>query len=94
MTLDSSKVPTSCIPLLELAERWGIGDDHERESAVANAPREVLRQLVDAIQQMPDDNMFEWLAGPESHSADPSPEYLAFTCLTMAYDSAKLKLKR
>ncbi len=94
MILDASKIPRSCVPLLELAELWGIGDDFERESAVSKAPREALQQLIDAIQQMPDDELFEWLAGPESHSTTPSPEYLAFTCLTMAYDSARLKLKR
>ena len=94
MTLDASKIPKSCIPLLQLAELWGVGDDFERENAVSNASKEALQHLVDAIQQMPDDQLFEWLAGPESQSAAPSPEYLAFTCLTMAYDSARLKLKQ
>jgi hypothetical protein len=43
MTFDASQ---SCVPLLRLADQLGIGDDFERERAVANAPREALQQLV------------------------------------------------
>ncbi len=94
MKLDPSKVPAICVHLIPLAERWGIGDDFDREMNVGSATPEELQALVDAVMELPDDGMFDWLAGPESHSEKPTPEYLAFTCLTMAYDSARVKLKK
>lgn len=94
MKLDSTKVPKCCAHLTPLAERWGIGDDADREDAVAHASRADLIQFVEAIQALPDDQMFEWLAGSESYSATPTAEYLAFTCMTMAYDSARVKLEK
>jgi len=93
MKLDPTKVPASCAHLASLAERWGIGDDFDRDQAVAEASGADLTQLIHAIQALPDDEMYEWLAGPESYASQPTVEYVAFTCLTMAYDSAKLKLK-
>lgn len=94
MKLDLTKVPKSCVHLATLAERWGIGDDFDREQAVAKASKDDLRELVNAIQALPDETLFDWLAGPESYSQKPTKEYVAFTCLIMAYDSARVKLER
>jgi hypothetical protein len=94
MKLDPTKAPESCVHLIPLAERWGIGNDVEREDLVWSANPEELQVLVDAIRGLPDDGMFDWLAGPESYSTTPTDEYLAFTCMTMAYDSARVRLER
>lgn len=80
--------------LLPMAEKWGIGDDYEREAAVANASRQELETLVHCVDGVNDDDLYGWLAGPESYNPNPTPEYLAITCLTMAIDSAKLKLRK
>lgn len=77
-----------------MAEKWGIGDDCERELAVSKASFEELESLIHCIDEVRDDDLYGWLSGPDSHSPEPSEEYLAFTTLTMAIDSAKLKLRK
>jgi hypothetical protein len=90
--LRTETVPPEVGYLLPLAERWGIGDDFEREAAVRDASRSDLVALVHAADDAPD-ALWDWLAGAESHSAHPSPEYLAVTCMTMAADAARVKLR-
>jgi hypothetical protein len=94
MPLNPSNVPAALVPLLPMAEKWGIGDDFDRENALRNASRQELEGLVHSIDVVSDDDLFGWLSGPESYSPHPSAEYVAFTCLTMAIDSAKTKLKK
>jgi len=93
MPLKPNSVPEEFRYLLPLAERWGIGDDFDREHAVGVASSEDLSELVSVIRDMPTDALFDWLAGPESQNPRPSEEYLALTCMTMAYHSARVKLK-
>ena len=80
--------------MLPLAEKWGIGDDYDRETAVETATEKELRYLIESIQALPDETLYDWLAGTESLSKSPTEEYLAFTCMTMAYDSARTKLTK
>jgi len=77
-----------------MAEKWGIGDDFEREAAISNASRQELELLVHSIDTVNDADLYGWLSGAESFSSSPSDEYLAVTALTMAIDSAKLKLRK
>ena len=91
--LDPAKVPTALACLLPMAEKWGIGDDYLRGEALGNASTEELEQLVHCIDHISDDDLYGWLAGPESYNPRPTAEYIALTDLTMAIDSAKLKLK-
>jgi hypothetical protein len=94
MPLNPDKVPLVLALLLPMAEKWGIGDDFEREAAVTNASRQELESLVHCIDDISDADLYGWLSGPESFNPNPSQEYLAITCLTMAIDSAKLKLQK
>lgn len=80
-------------PLLALAATWAIGDDVEREDAVARASESQLSALVEAVDRVPDDDLYGWLTGDESHRAPPSPEYIAVTLVTMAADSARQRLR-
>ena len=93
MPLDPSKVPVAIVSLLPLAERWGIGDDYDREAAVASASREELERLIHSIDDV-ELELYEWLEGPEASNRMPSDEYAAFTCLTMAIDSARSELRQ
>jgi len=43
--LDHRRVPAALIALALFAERWGIGDDFEREAAV-NGPRSMSSKLL------------------------------------------------
>lgn len=92
--LDSTKVPVALISLLPIAEKWGVGDDIEREQALSAASRQELELLVHSIDEVRDEDLFGWLSGSESYSAKPSNEYVALTALTMSIDFAKIKLRR
>jgi len=94
MPLNPENVPPALAPLLPMAEKWGIGDDFEREASVSNASRDELESLVHCVDEISDTDLYGWLSGPESFNPNPSQEYLAITCLTMAIDSAKLELHR
>lgn len=91
--LDRSRVPSEFHWLLPLAEEFGIGDDLIREDYVDKCSSESLLELVRGVDRA-GDRLWDWLAGPESVLTKPSEEYVAFTCMTMAYDQAKLLLKR
>lgn len=92
--LNPQRVPEPCRVLLPLAERWGICDDYEREALVSAASVQELASLVGAVDAVRDEDLYGWLAGPESRSEQATEEYVAITCLTMAADSARLKLAR
>src|SRR5262245_57060229 len=92
--LDPNRVPRQLAHLVPMAEKWGDDDDGDREQAVKSASRSELEALVHCIDEVSDDYLLGWLAGPESFNDNPSPEYVAFTCLSMAIDSAKLKLEK
>ena len=91
MALDPDRMPAAARPLIPMAERWGIGDDGYREEAVDQATPDELRKLVASLDGV-EDGFSEWLEGPESFAPRPSEEYLAMTALTMAFDSARVKL--
>ena len=82
------------MPLLALAEKWGIGDDYEREIAVTNASVEDLQMLIRCVDNIQDEDLYGWLGGSESYNETPSPEYIAIACLTMAIDSARVELAK
>jgi len=92
--LNPERIPKSLIPLIPLVEKWGIGDDFEREEAVSKASLSELQELVHSIDKIKGVDLYGWLGTPLSPGSKPSQEYVAFTCFTMAFDSAKLKLKR
>lgn len=96
MKLSEENVPANCSLLFPLVKKWGIGDDYEREQKVATATDEELIELVMSLEdeRVDSQRLFDWLEGEESYNLNPSTEYVAFTCFTMARDSAKTKLKQ
>nr|WP_319396642.1 hypothetical protein [uncultured Desulfobacter sp.] len=96
MNLNPQNVPLEVMPLLPMAEKWGIDDDIYRQEAINSATKEQLQEILSCLddETVDDDFLFEWLAGPESFNPSPSDEYLALTALTMAYDAAKIRLKK
>jgi hypothetical protein len=89
--LRGDRVPSPLQGLLALARRWGISDDGYRWEAVERASPSQLRALVAAVDAV-DDPAWDWLISPEAQRQSPLPEYLALTCLIMAYDQARLRL--
>ena len=87
--LNPANVPEQFRQWIPLAERWGIGDDLIRDDCIRIASPTDLEELL-AFGDAYDAVLTEWLAGAESHNSNPSEEYVAFTCLGMAYDEAKV----
>lgn len=93
-TLDPARLPTALVPLISMAEKWGIGDDFERDALIRSASNDELNELIHCIDYITDDDLYGWLSGPESFKLEPTDEYLAITGLTMAIDSAKVRLRK
>jgi hypothetical protein len=91
MSLNRANVPEAARALVPWAERWGIGDDFDREAALSAATERELEELGGLLDDVSDD-FWDWLAGPASFDPVPSDEYAAMTALTMAVDSARVKL--
>ena len=94
MRLDPNKVPKALIPLVPFAERWGIGDDFEREHALGAATTGELEALVQSVDEVGNKEFYEWLAGPLSYDPRPTEEHLAFSNLNMAIEFAKVELRQ
>ena len=94
MPLNPANVPQTLAKLLPIAEKWGIGDDYDREAAVTNASVEELEALIHSIDGISDADLYGWLEWSQGNVGHPTPEYTAITCLTMAIDSAKIELKK
>jgi hypothetical protein len=92
--LTPENVPGKLIGLIPTAEKWGIGDDFEREQAIGAASVEEVDALVHSIDGIADEDFYGWLSGPESFNPTPSLEYVAFSNLAMAIDSARSKMRR
>lgn len=87
--LDPARVPEQFRGWIPLAELWGIGDDLIREDCVHKATPRELRDLL-SFGDAYDEVMSKWLAGPESCAPEPTEEYVAFTCLGLAWDLARV----
>ena len=76
--LDMNRVPEGLRPLLPYAEFWGVSDDFIRESLVREASP-LVRSNLSAVVQAHQDELDQWLAGPEADSPTPTKEYVAFS---------------
>lgn len=88
MSLNPANVPPTLRGLLRHAEKWGVGDDYERDTIVEAATAQERSELIHCIDPYKKE-LFEWLTGPEAASATPTAEYVAYTNLTLAIDYAK-----
>jgi hypothetical protein len=91
--LNPDKVPRPLVHLIPIAEKWALAPDGYSD-AVHNASSAELEALVHCMDDVADDDLFGWLAGPEADNPNPSREYVAFTDLTQAIDLAEFLLKK
>jgi hypothetical protein len=92
--ISPGRVPSELRTLVPLLGEWAIADDLDRSMKIEEASTEQLRELVRQVDSVDQAALYDWLAGPEATSAAPTAEYLAFTCLTMAADEARVTLKQ
>ena len=79
--LNREKVPSEIADVLPFAERWGIGDDFEREIVLDKASTAELEEVAHCLDSLDDTILSSWLNGAESQRKPLSEEYLAVTSL-------------
>jgi len=85
VTFNINDVPANLTNLIPYAEIWGISDDYERENLIEETPV-IIKQNIKSIISQLEDELDEWLAGPEASLEKPSDAYIAFSALRMASD--------
>ena len=82
--LNPAMVPNELRPLIPLAERWDIGDDVDREAALARATKAEQQKLRRAVEAHTS-KITEWL---DSFGSDEtmSDEAAAFMYMQLAVD--------
>ena len=85
--IDSQRVPVSLRHLIPLVQKFGITDDLARETIVSSASKAEIEALKQAVQAN-DALLDAWLAGPEATGPCFSNEYIAFSAMRVAADSA------
>ncbi len=91
--LNAVNVPPALRPFIPLAEKFGIGDDGYRDELLFRLDINELEELIQAFDEIPQHVLDAWLVGEEANSLAPTHEYVTFTCLTMSYYMAKVRLK-
>jgi len=89
ISLNIERIPFQLRSLIPLAERFGILDDSARENLVATATDSERDELVAAVRAH-DDELDQWLAGPEAQEQNFSDEYVHFSAMRMAADYAAI----
>jgi hypothetical protein len=90
MKFNLADVPKKLHALVPYARFWGV-ESGEYEDLVDTAPREVLANLPAAVESF-NDELDEWLGGPEAEADEPTLAYIAFTVLRMSSDYANVLL--
>ena len=85
--IDPLRVPTALRHLIPLAQKFGATDELAREAIVSSASKAEIEALKQAVQAN-DALLDAWLAGPEATGPCFSNEYIAFSAMRMAADSA------
>jgi hypothetical protein len=70
--LNPDKVPRPLVRLIPMAEKWALGGYLD---AVSNAGPEELKALVHCIDDVADDDLYGWLAGPDSPASRPRSHF-------------------
>ena len=86
LCLNPNRVPKKLHVLIPLAEYFGVSDDLIRQDLLKRTPKRSLAKVLKQLAKY-DDDLDDWLAGPEAAGPHFSVEYLAFSCLRMALDS-------
>lgn len=84
-SIDFSDTPDVLKPLIPYVEIWGVADDLEREEIIDKTSPTIKEHLTWVIRNF-DDELDEWLAGPETESPISSDAYVSFSAFRMAVD--------
>ena len=85
--MTDDRIPPGALAYLDEFRAWAIGDDFDREEAVAHADKSELQRLVDAYDALSEE-VWDWLDNPRAPEDTPQ-EYYDVTDITKAAESAK-----
>ena len=91
--MNKENIPENLHSIIPIVDKYGIGDDIEREKVINEQSKE---QLVEIVRQLiiKEIDLQKWLFGPEMERTPSTAEYVSFTNFIMAIDSAKIKLDK
>ncbi len=92
-SIKTDNVPPKFQFLIPLATRWGISDAVERDVLIEKASRSELTELVSVMDEY-DEVLDEWLANSDIQMGEITFEYVAFSCMRLAGDTARMKLQK
>ena len=78
--------PPAFQPIVHYAAYWGVSDDGDRLRLLQRAPDEAVQNLKQVVT-LYEDELDQWLAGPEADGPDFSDAYIAFSAMRMASDA-------
>lgn len=78
-------VPEKLRELIPYAVFWGASDDWAREEILRRTPVPLKMNLKFVVEKF-DDQLDDWLAGPEASNPDPTDAYIAFSAMRMGAD--------
>lgn len=91
--VDVDKIPPELRTFIPYVEKWGQQDINVRERLVENATIEEMHDLA-SIWEICIGPISRWLQEPQARAKSTIDEYVAFTCLILAVDSARDRLER
>lgn len=77
--------PDNLKDIAHYAAAWGVADDGFRREFIAKAC-EYVKQNLKSIVSSREDELDQWLAGPEASSGNFTAAYIAFSNMRMASD--------
>jgi hypothetical protein len=80
-------VPENLKDIVHYAIAWGIDDDGYRRDFILKSPDELKRNLKCVVRSR-EDELDDWLAGPEATGNTYTTAYIAFSNMRMASDEA------
>lgn len=77
--------PSNLKDIVHYALAWGIDDDGYRRDFIMKAP-ETMRRNLKFVVGAREDELDDWLAGPEARKDNFTAAYIAFSNMRMASD--------
>ena len=93
--MNTSIIPSELHYLIEMVKKWGLSDDGYRDELLFNATRVELEEIIKSLPDEKLEILNHWLVGfAEDKIISMTDEYVTFTCYLMAYDMARVIIKK
>ena len=88
-------IPIDLQYLIKYVEKWGLGDDGYRDEQIINASDNELLEIIETLPTEKMERLNEWLEmNAINDKLNMTEEYINYTCYLMAFEYAKVILKK